>query len=243
MHSYLHPDGSKLPSVTTILDATASKAERIQWVKRREKFDAQNGEGAWDKKCDAAKLRGTAIHALAEAWLTGNPLPPIPDDLAGYWQSMQAFLSALPPHKLIASEQAVLHPELRYGGRPDVLLEFESGKRTLLDFKTYGGYTNWCGEQVCRWELWRKPKKGETKAQDWDWVHSYPKKAFLQGCLYKLALDYNKIPVHEIWIVVLSDGQGYQSLPLLPAHWAECKTEALDKVQQYHSEILLKQTA
>lgn len=234
MHYYLHPDGTRVPSVTTILDAAASKAERIKWVKRREKFDAEHGEGAWDLKCDKACKRGTDIHALAEAWMKGEPLPTVPDDLKGFWQSMESFLTALPPHKLVLSEEAVVHPELRYGGRPDVLLEFTNGKRTLLDFKTYGGYENWRGEQVCRWDLWRRAKKDEVKAQTWEWVHAMPKKAWLQGCLYKLALDYNKIPVNEIWIVVLSDGKGYQSLPLRPDHWAECKAEALSRVQLFH---------
>lgn len=234
MHYYLSSNGEQLPSVTTILSSTGTKAELVQWAKRKEKFDRENGQGAWDLKVERACQRGTDIHALAEAWLRGHDLPQVPDDIKGYWQSMKSFLTALPPHQLVMSEESVIHPELQYGGRPDVLLEFENGKKTLLDFKTYGGYTNYRGELVYRWDLWRRAKKGETKAQTWDWCHAMPKKAWLQGCLYKLALDYNQTKVDEIWIVVLSDGRGYQSLPLNPAHWADCKAEAVQRVEMFH---------
>lgn len=86
--------------------------------------------------------RGTALHTVFEALAAGRPVPD-PSEfpvLARPW--LQGALSAwldLDVTEIVAAETMVCHPELGYGGRPD-LVAVANGKVTLLDYKSGKGY-------------------------------------------------------------------------------------------------------
>jgi hypothetical protein len=91
---------------------------------------------ARDEGADRGKAIHTAMHTLV---VEGRP--PNPADFPVTWRrwvqgAMRAWL-ALDPEP-IASEEIACHPELGYGGRPD-LLAIVAGKLTLIDYKTGKG--------------------------------------------------------------------------------------------------------
>lgn len=69
---YLCPDGSKVPSVTTILDKTKSKEAK----EGLEKWRKRVGQAEAAKITRAAAGRGTSMHNLIEKWLIGDDITP-----------------------------------------------------------------------------------------------------------------------------------------------------------------------
>lgn len=97
------------------------------------------GLGASAKRDEGAD-RGTAIHAAFHTLaVEGNaPNPADFSAIARPWVqgAMRAWLVMDP--QLIASEEIVCNPTLRYGGRPDLVAMID-GKVTLIDYKTGKG--------------------------------------------------------------------------------------------------------
>jgi len=132
--------GIFVPSVTTVLGATAtaaSKAALNNWL-------ANNPGGR-----EAAVERGTAIHAACEDYVRGRPVSVSPeiqcywDGLARHLDSYDGFIWSevplLPQHRhLIDAESGiamVYSLEYRYAGVPD-LIALRNGAHFLVDFKT-----------------------------------------------------------------------------------------------------------
>lgn len=89
---------------------------------------------------DEGADRGHAIHAAFHRLAVDGKVPN-PADFPGIarpWVqgAMRAWLAMAP--KMIAAEEIVCHPELGYGGRPDLLATVD-GKTTLIDYKTGKG--------------------------------------------------------------------------------------------------------
>lgn len=86
--------------------------------------------------------RGTIIHSVFEALAAGKPVPN-PSEfpaLARPWlRGAIAAWQALDVTEVVAAETMVCHPELGYGGRPD-LVAVADGLLTLLDYKSGKGY-------------------------------------------------------------------------------------------------------
>lgn len=128
------PDGGqrrqRMPSVTTILNGTQSTPPQLlDWY-------ARNGASAIELR-DNGQARGKAAHSYVEAYLTGADLPLLadyPEDWRGYMQGAAAFLFEYDPQP-VAVERLVVHPEMRYAGRLDLLARVRD-RLTLLDFKT-----------------------------------------------------------------------------------------------------------
>lgn len=129
-----------VPSVTTVLGATASAANKAalnNWL-------ANNPGGR-----EAAAERGTAIHAACEDYVRGRPVS-VPAEIRCYWDGLAAHLDSydsfiwsevplLPQHRhLIDAESGiamVYSLEYRYAGVPD-LIALRNGSHFLVDFKT-----------------------------------------------------------------------------------------------------------
>lgn len=90
-----------------------------------------------DRARDEAADRGINIHRLLEVYMeTGSPPNPSdhPLDHYGYIRALTRFLLAYDPEPL-AVEQLVVHPELGYAGRLDLIAR-AAGRRVLFDAKT-----------------------------------------------------------------------------------------------------------
>jgi genome maintenance exonuclease 1 len=154
---YATPDGSKVPSVTTILDKTKpaeARAALANWKKAV-------GEKKAQEIVTEAAGRGTRMHKFLEDYIKGDPLK----ETVTNPFAQQSLLMA---HKVIAegfpdikevwgSEVPLYFPEL-YAGTTDCV-GIHNGDESILDFKQ----TN-------------KPKKLE-------WIDDY----FLQLTAYALA--------------------------------------------------------
>lgn len=118
-----------LPSVTTILSLTRSKADSEKLRKWQHKFDKINGVGAADKYSDEAKNKGTIIHKLIEMQLQGKPLP----DCYDYPEILmvKGFLQTL---DIISLETTVYHPS-GYSGIADCVAKIDN-QPVLIDWKT-----------------------------------------------------------------------------------------------------------
>jgi len=156
---YFHKDGKQVVGVTTYLgvlgkDALmpwAAKMERegvIEWFKA--------GKQWWDlpkpyfyagHTSKAADL-GTIAHARIEAWLHGTTLDPSGLDEALYAAS-EAPLKRFQEWwdgeglTLVASEEQLVHPALRYGGTIDFVARDRGGKLVLGDIKTTKANASW----------------------------------------------------------------------------------------------------
>lgn len=119
----------RFPSVTGILRATWPKPALLEWY-------AKHGRET-DTLLEEASKRGKAIHAFVENYMRSGELERMtayPSEYAGYLSGIARFLWEHDPQPLVI-EQLIVHPEMRYAGRLDLIATM-GGKRTLLDFKT-----------------------------------------------------------------------------------------------------------
>ena len=147
-HSY-YLDGAKIDGVTTILSTGLPKNGLIQWAAD---CAADLACDEWDTlaelplserrkrlakapaaRRDAAAVRGTRVHALADTLARGGEVA-VPDELAGHVEACVKFLDERDPVTIL-TETPVCHEKYRYGGTLDLVAEID-GKRWLLDFKT-----------------------------------------------------------------------------------------------------------
>jgi len=128
----------KLPSVSKILNKTQSIEKKTMLANWR----ARVGESEAEAIIANSKVRGEVIHALIEERLKGNE-PAIQQrydteyletlEVFKYWEQMDLLLPKI--EYPFAIEQPVIHGELDYQGRFDLLAYWE-GKLTIIDFKT-----------------------------------------------------------------------------------------------------------
>lgn len=124
---YLTPDGTKLPSVTTVLSAKKKKSIQ-EWRNRVGHEEANRISGK-------ASRRGTQIHSIAENYINNSSdylKDVMPDNL-------ETFLSIKPYIDKINTvwyqEQALYGYKLGMAGRCDLIGEYE-GVPSVIDFKT-----------------------------------------------------------------------------------------------------------
>lgn len=172
---YVTPGGT-FPSVTTVLGEKLSKDGLIAWRERV-------GEEEANKISTQAANRGTAIHALAEAYLMNN----------GNWKrgamptNLETF-SRIKPHldlnvgTIYGVEVPLWSDKLKTAGRTDLLAGWH-GINSVVDFKTS-----------------RKIKKEEH-------IESY----FLQATCYSLmAEERTGIKFPQIVIIIAVDHEETQ---------------------------------
>ena len=122
---YTLPDGSKLPSVTTVLGAQKKDAI-MAWRKRV-------GEEVANKISRQATGRGTNVHTLCERYLNNEPLGNIMPDALEMFHSLKPVLNKI--DNIHYQECALWSKQLGMAGRVDCIGEYE-GVLSVIDFKT-----------------------------------------------------------------------------------------------------------
>ena len=123
---YVAPDGSKYPSVTTVLSIINEEAIR-RWRLRV-------GEEEANKVGHRASNRGSAVHSIIEGYLknesTDNYLPHIKQSLQNLRPILDQSIG-----KIFGLEVALFSRHLGLAGRCDCVAEFD-GVPSIVDFKT-----------------------------------------------------------------------------------------------------------
>jgi genome maintenance exonuclease 1 len=157
---YCLPDGSKVPSVTTILDKTKPQEKRealANWKKRV-------GEAQAQQITTEAANRGTRMHAYLETYVQSGDMKPLPTNPyahPSWFMAAEIILQGLGNVDEFWGVEVPLYYSGLYAGTTDCLGVWK-GKPAIMDFKQ----TN-------------KPKKRE-------WIEDY----FLQLAAYAQAHDH-----------------------------------------------------
>lgn len=123
---YVAPDGSKYPSVTTVLSIINEESIRA--------WRARVGEDEANKIGHRASNRGSAVHSIIEQYLKN-------EDSSEYLPHIQQSLLNLKPildksiGKIYGLEVALFSQHLGMAGRCDCIAEFD-GVPSIIDFKT-----------------------------------------------------------------------------------------------------------
>jgi len=147
-HSYYLGD-HKLDGVTTILSNGLPKPALVRWAANSA---AELAANEWDELAqlpiaermkriakgpdaarDAAAIKGTRVHALADKLANGEEVE-VPEDLAGHVDACVRFLDEWQAETILA-ERPVYHERYLYAGTFDLLARI-NGKTWLLDWKT-----------------------------------------------------------------------------------------------------------
>jgi genome maintenance exonuclease 1 len=122
---YTLSDGTKLPSVTTVLGAMKKDAI-MAWRKRV-------GEATANAISKKATGRGTNVHTLCERYLNNESLGDVMPDAKEMFISLKPLLNRI--DNIHYQECALWSKQLGLAGRVDCIGEFD-GQLSVIDFKT-----------------------------------------------------------------------------------------------------------
>jgi genome maintenance exonuclease 1 len=122
---YTLPDGTRLPSVTTVIGAKGKEAI-LAWRKRV-------GEEVANKISRQASGRGTNVHTLCERYLNNEPLGEIMPDAKAMFLPLKPILNRI--NNIHYQECTLWSVNLGMAGRVDCIGEFD-GVLSVIDFKT-----------------------------------------------------------------------------------------------------------
>ena len=122
---YTLEDGTRLPSVTTVLGAQ-KKAGIMAWRKKV-------GEEEANRVSRIATGRGTSVHTLCENYLNNDDLGSAMPDALEMFLSIKPVLNRI--DNIHYQECALWSKQLEMAGRVDCIGEFD-GKLSVIDFKT-----------------------------------------------------------------------------------------------------------
>lgn len=122
--TYEVPDGSRYPSVTTVLSAMQDKT----WLKE---WKARVGEEKAKEITTKACSRGTSMHSLIESSFKGEPLD---KEASGYrlYKQLRIYLKNIDP---LGLEVPLWSHRLKIAGRTDCI-GYYKGKLSIIDYKT-----------------------------------------------------------------------------------------------------------
>ena len=126
---YVHPDGSKFKSVTTILGERTDKSGILEWRKRV-------GEEEANRISTQAATRGTAVHLLCERYLRNEDdylRKAMPSNIASF-KDLQKILDEN-IDIIYANEIPLFSHRLKAAGRCDLIAKF-GNINSIVDFKT-----------------------------------------------------------------------------------------------------------
>ena len=122
---YVLPDGTKVPSITTVLGAM-KKASIMEWRRRV-------GEEEANKISRKASGRGTNVHTLCERYLNNENIGEMMPDAKEMFFSIKPYLNLI--NNIHYQEQSLWSEQLGVAGRVDCIAEYE-GELSVIDFKT-----------------------------------------------------------------------------------------------------------
>ncbi len=125
---YVDETGRRLPSITTILNATRPLAQRQALAN----WQQQVGMAEATRISTTASRRGTGTHQQLQRYLRGESPAPS-ETVKPYWESLQPVLRKVSDVRLV--EGAVFHYELGYGGKVDCVASYR-GIPCLCEWKT-----------------------------------------------------------------------------------------------------------
>lgn len=122
---YQLPDGTRLPSVTTVIGAKKKQAI-LEWRKRV-------GDEVANKISKQATSRGTNLHSICENYLNNEPIGSVMPDAKQMFLSIRPLLNRI--NNIHYQEQALWSTSIGMAGRVDCIGEFD-GKLSVIDFKS-----------------------------------------------------------------------------------------------------------
>lgn len=125
---YVNDLGDRLPSVTTILNATKPQADRDRLANWRQ----QVGTDAANRISGNASRRGTQTHKQIQRYLQGLDSP-CPEASRPYWESIAPVLQDIDTVRLI--ESPVFNYNLSYAGVVDCVASYR-GTPCVCEWKT-----------------------------------------------------------------------------------------------------------
>ena len=125
---YVDSHGTRLPSVTTILNATKPQAERQALANWRERVGVDEAK----RIAGAASRRGTGAHKQIQRYLQGNEVV-CSESVRPYWKSLEPVLQDIQDVRLV--EGSVFHYDLSYAGKVDCVASYQ-GVPCLCEWKT-----------------------------------------------------------------------------------------------------------
>ena len=202
---YCLPDGSKVPSVTTILDATKPQEKREALMRWRKSV----GEAKAQQIVTEAASRGTRMHKWLENYVKDGKLGEPgsnPYSKQSHSMAQQIVEKALLKVDEFWGVEVPLYCSGLYAGTTDCIALWD-GKPAILDFKQ----TN-------------KPKKRE-------YIDDY----FLQLSAYALAHNETHGTSIDQGVILMCSADGeYQEFVVEGAEFAEWTEKWLDRVHEYY---------
>ena len=125
---YVDAEGDRLPSVTTILNATKPQEDRDRLFNWRQRVGIESA----NRISKAATNRGTRTHKQIQRYLQGEDTP-CPDVVVPYWNSIEPVLQDIEEVRLI--EGPIFHYGLSYAGKVDCVASYK-GIPCICEWKT-----------------------------------------------------------------------------------------------------------
>lgn len=172
---YVNPQGERVPSVTTILNATKPPEDWDRLMNWQQRIGVEQAA----QITQTASRRGTGTHRYIQRYLEGEDVT-CPESIRPYWESVQPVLKAVEDVRLV--EGAVFHDELGYAGIVDCVASYEGVP---------------C---VCEWKTADKPKGSVDRLYDYPFqLVAY------WGAVNQLYREHNVDIQHALLVVALPD--------------------------------------
>lgn len=125
---YVDAEGIRLPSVSTILNATKPKEAKEKLLDWRSRLGIEEA----NRVSSTASRRGTKTHKHIQNFLQGE-VPILSDSSLLYWESIKPVLENIDTVRLI--ESPIVHYDLGYGGIVDCVANYK-GIPCVCEWKT-----------------------------------------------------------------------------------------------------------
>jgi genome maintenance exonuclease 1 len=130
---YCLPDGSKVPSVTTILDRTKSEESREALARWKKSVGAERAQ----QIVTEAANRGTRMHSYLEAYLAQDDMKPLPTNPyahPSWFMAAQVILEGLVHVDECWGVEVPVYYSGLYAGTTDLVGQWK-GRPAIMDFK------------------------------------------------------------------------------------------------------------
>ncbi|MBD2081446.1 PD-(D/E)XK nuclease family protein [Leptolyngbya sp. FACHB-17] len=125
---YVDANGDRIPSVTTILNATKPREDRERLFNWQQRVGVEQAT----EITKTASRRGTGTHRYIQKFLQGQEVD-CPETIRPYWESVEPVLKEIEQVRLI--EGVVIHDQLGYAGVVDCVASYE-GVPCICEWKT-----------------------------------------------------------------------------------------------------------